>query len=336
MSKKFRDSLFIAFIVLFVFITFFVSLYAIGYSFTRRWPPRFDQVFQKTGMLILDSEPTGAVIYLNGDRKRRSVLLDLGRNDITTPVKIKNLIPGEYALRLEKEGYWPLEKKVYITSGQTTFAEDFILFKRSLPMNLALCTPQALSLSPDNKNLLLTGGLVINLKTEDSNQLATNTLTTGIQWSKDGSQVLLNGNLVSLSGGQIKYDLNTLGKEATNFYWDEANKKIYYQSGGNISCVSTDENTISTILSGGDYSAYVVYDNLIYTIEKQANKYYLRIYDADSNLLQSSTDLPAGDYRFQVDAHHINLFDRKQKALYLLSNYAQQPIIKQMRPVLAW
>jgi len=203
-------------------------------------------------------------------------------------------------------------------------------------MNLTLCAPQTLSLSPDNKNLLLTGGLVINLKTENSNQLATNTLTAGIQWSKDGSQVLLNGSLISLDGGQTKYNLNTLGKEATNFYWDETNKKIYYQSGGNISCIATDKNTISTILSGSDYSAYIVYDKLIYTIEKQANKYYLRVYDVDSNLLQSSTDLPVGDYRFQVDNYHLNLYDRKQQALYLLSNYAQQPIIKQMRPVLAW
>jgi len=178
--------------------------------------------------------------------------------------------------------------------------------------------------------------LVINLKTEASNQLATNTLTTGIQWSKDGSQVLLNGSLVSLNGGQIKYDLNTLGKEATDFYWDESNKRIYYQSGGNISCVSTDENTISTILSGSDYSTYIVYDNLIYTVEKQTNKYYLRIYDVDSNLLQSSTDLPAGDYHFKIDTYHLNLYDSKQQALYLLSDYAQQPIVKQMRPVLTW
>ena len=108
MSKKFRDFLFIAFIVLFVFITFFVSVYAVGYSLNISWPPRFDQVFQKTGMLILDSEPTGASIFLNGNKQRRSFLLDLGRNEITTPVKIKNLPPGEYTLRLEKEGYWPL------------------------------------------------------------------------------------------------------------------------------------------------------------------------------------------------------------------------------------
>ncbi|HPW34524.1 MAG TPA: hypothetical protein PK367_02050, partial [Candidatus Paceibacterota bacterium] len=103
MPKKIRDWLFILFIILFVIITFFVSVYAAGYSLNKRWPPRFDQIFQKTGMLIVDSEPSGASIFLNGERRRKSILLDIGRSDALTPQKIKNLPPGEYILMLEKD-----------------------------------------------------------------------------------------------------------------------------------------------------------------------------------------------------------------------------------------
>lgn len=337
MSKKFRDFLFIAFIALFVFITFFVSVYAVGYSLNISWPPRFNQIFQRTGMLILDSEPTGASIFLNDNKQRRSFFLDLGRDEITTPVKIKNLAPGEYTLRLEKEGYWPLEKKVSIYPGQSTFAEDFILFKRSLPLNLALCGPQEISVSPDSKNIFLANdGTIINLKTENSKQLVASGGAGNIQWSQDGSQILFNGGLLKLDGSTSSYDLSALGKDANDFYWDEKNKKIYYRSGSSIACVLTDKNTASTILKGGDYVAYAVRDRLIYTVEKQGEENYLKIYEADNALLRSSSALPSGDYSFYQDDYHLNLYDRKQQSLYLLSDYSAQSLSRQIRPVSSW
>ncbi len=337
MSKKFRDWLFIAFIALFIITTFFVSLYAAGYTLNRQWPPRFNQLFQKTGMLVLDSEPSGADIFINDIEQRRPVLLDLGRDNITTPTKIKNLPPGEYNLRLEKDGYWPLEKKIYINSGQSTFAEDFILFKKSLPLNLTICAPQAVSLSPDKKNLILPNdGLVINLKTEISSNLKKIASTTSVQWSKNSDQILWGNDLINLSGEKSGYNLKALGQEAQNFFWDENNKKIYYQSGGNISCVLTDKNTISTILSGSDYVAYTVRDDLIYTVEKQNHQNYLRVYDASSAILKSSSDLPNGEYQFHQDEYSLNLYDKKQHALYLINASSPQPIVRQVRPVVSW
>jgi len=337
MPKKILDWLFILFIILFVIITFFVSVYAAGYSLNKRWPPRFDQIFQKTGMLIVDSEPSGASIFLNGERRRKSILLDIGRSDALTPQKIKNLPPGEYILMLEKDGYWPLEKKINIYPGQTTFAEDLILFKRSLPLNLSLCAPQTLELSPDNRRLILPEeGTAINLKTETKSDLGLQLSQGDIQWSKDGARILFGGKILNLDNGQSNDTLAMIGQEANNFYWDENGKKIYYQADGHINCILTDNNTISTVLSGSDYVAYTVRGNLIYTIERQNEQMYLRLYRADNHLLQNSINLPAGDYIFKQDKYHLNLYDRKQKALYLLNDYAQQPINKQLRPVTAW
>jgi len=337
MPKKIRDYLFILFIILFIIITFFVSIYAMGYSFNLHWPLRFDQVFQKTGMLIIDSEPEGAVVYLNGERLRQSFLLDIGRSDTLTPNKIKNLAPGEYTLRLEKEDYWPLEKKIEIYPGQTTFAENFILFKRSLPLNLSLCSPQKVEISPDKKNIILpVEGTAINLKTEIKSNLGGQSSNGEIQWSKDGAQVLFAGQIFNLNGSPSNYKLSQLGKEASNFYWDESEKKIYYQADQRINCVLTENNTISTILSGSDYAAYMVGNGLIYTIEKQDNKMYLKVYDANTSILKNSLNMPTGEYRFFQDEYRISLYDYKQKSLYLLNNLAQQPINKQIRPVVSW
>jgi len=336
MSKKIRDFLFIAFVVLFVILTIFISLYAAGYKLNTNWPPRIGQLVQKTGMLILDSNPKGANIIINGEEQKQYWLIDIGRSNITTPTKIKNLLAGEYTIRLEKEGYWPLEKKIKIESGQSTFMEDAILFKRSLPLNLALCAPQNLSVSPDKKNIILSqDGQVINLKNASTSDIA-NSKNTNIQWSKNGSQVLLGGKLINLDNGSSSYDLSFIGQAATNFYWDEANKKIYYQANGEINCVITDKNSVSTILSGSNYAAYAIKGNLIYTIENVDGQNYLRIYGLDNNLLKSSTYLGNGDFHFRQDEDHLNLYDAKQQALYLLSNYTEQPIVNKIRPVINW
>lgn len=336
MSKKIRDFLFIAFIVLFIILTIFISLYAAGYKLNTSWPPKFRQLIQKTGMLILDSNPNNAKIIINGEEQRQSWLIDIGQSSITTPTKIKNLLAGEYTVRLEKDGYWPLEKKIKIEAGQSTFMEDSILFKRSLPLSLALCAPQNLSFSPDKKNIILgEDGTILNIKNASTSAII-GTNNNNIQWSKSGNQVLLDGKLINLDNNSSSYDLSVIGKTATNFYWDEANKKIYYQANGNINCILTDKNIISTILSGSNYTAYIVRNNLIYTIENTEGQNYLRIYGLDNNILKSSTYLGNGNFNFRQDEYHLNLYDSKQQTLYLLSDYTEQPIITKIRPVINW
>ncbi|PKM88610.1 hypothetical protein CVU83_01445 [Candidatus Falkowbacteria bacterium HGW-Falkowbacteria-2] len=337
MNKKIRDTLFIFFIIIFVITTVLVSLYAAGYSIRRNWPPRFGQLIERTGMLILDSEPDSANIFLNGEKQRRSWLLDIGRDEITTPTKIKNLVPGEYTLRLEKEGYWPLEKKIKIESGQATFAEDFILFRRTTPSNIAICAPQEISFGPEKRNFLVlpSDGLVINLKTETSSTL-TDKGAMPVQWSQNGTQILFSDKLINLNGGSTNFDLSPLGDSASNFFWDESSKKIYYQSGGAINCIVTDDKVASTVLSGGTYVAYTVRNGLLYTIETESDKSYLRVYDANTSLLRSSSDLPAGDYIFRQTETNLDLYDKRQQSLYALSDYAQQPIVKQIKPVSSW
>ncbi|MGE5425779.1 MAG: PEGA domain-containing protein [Bacillota bacterium] len=336
MNKKIRDLLFILFIVVFVVTTVLVSFHAAGYTLKKTWPPRFDRLIEKTGMLILDSEPQGAVIYLNGERQRRSWLIDIGRNDITTPTKIKNLEPGEYTLRLEKDGYWPLEKKVRIESGQASFAEDMILFKRSTPSSLALCAPQELSFPETKKNFLILpkDGTAINLKTETTSRLQGSADT--VQWSKSGSQAFFGGKLFSLNGGTPSFDLGTLGQGAVDFFWDESSNRVYYRSDNTIGCFLTDNNTASTVLSGGDYVSYAVNENSIYTVEQEEGKSFLRVYDTSTSLRQSSSEIPSGNYAFRRQEGRLDLYDRRQHSLYILADYPSQPIVRQIKPVVAW
>lgn len=339
MPKKLRDWLFIIFIILFCIITFFVALYAAGYSINRKWPPRFDNLFEKTGMLIIDSQPSGATIFLNGEKQKKFFLLDVGQSEITTPARIKNLPPGEYELRLEKEGYWPLEKKIIIKPGQSSFAEDFIIFKQSLPLNLALCKPQEMLLSPNQKSILLTqDALLIDLKTGSSSQLDINLTGSDVSWSENSNRLFINEQVLDLNNknNQLNIPDVELGKDAYNFHWDEDNKKLYYQLEHSINCLNLDNNTAINLLSKGQYLAYTIKDNLIYTAEKEEEKYYLRTYDLNTYILQSNTEISNGFYSFQADGNNLGLFNKNQKELYILNGLASRPIGRKINNIIEW
>ncbi|MDD3301287.1 MAG: PEGA domain-containing protein [Patescibacteria group bacterium] len=130
MNKTIRDLMFILFIVLFVVITFLLSLYATGYrlDFNRLLK---GHILQKTGTLILASTPKGADIYLDGKQTKSSG--SIFGDYATTPAKVKNLLPKEYLVEVKLDGYWPWEKKMTIYGGQSTYAENIVLFKRCVP-----------------------------------------------------------------------------------------------------------------------------------------------------------------------------------------------------------
>ena len=65
-----------------------------------------------TGMLVLNSTPAMAEIYIDGERKGE------------TPMRINKLNVGKHSLRLVKEGYKPLNKSFNIEDGKTLELEE--------------------------------------------------------------------------------------------------------------------------------------------------------------------------------------------------------------------
>src|SRR3990167_6090010 len=57
---------------------------------------------EKTGIIAISSLPTGAAIYLN------EKLVN------ATNTNLSDLVPGEYQVKVAKEGYLPWEKKVLV------------------------------------------------------------------------------------------------------------------------------------------------------------------------------------------------------------------------------
>lgn len=336
MSKKVRDRLFIIFIVLFIGLTVIFSLYASGYKFRLTWPLKFNKLLQKTGMLIVDSVPRGAAIYLDNEPLKDPSFKPWKKTYLKTAAKIRNLLPGEYLLRLERSGYWPFEKKIIINSGETTFVEDINLFLAAEPLLLTTAPAQEFSLSLSRRYLYLPATQEAwNLKSNSGKNLS----------GADQSQAWLNNEKL-LSGGIIfTLEKNTainyqkiIGAEASNWFYEETSGRLYYQNKNTLNRLEADGRTNTLILSGQNYLSYEPRGDHLYLVQETAGTINLQDYNLKTQKSEQDLGLPGiGHYQFIPDKRPtLVLYDDQNRTLYLLppSNLDKGALI--LKNIISW
>jgi len=114
MSRRQRFFLVISLVMFFILAVPLALLYAQGYAFD--WQKKKIVV---TGGLYFKSIPKKAIVYLNQKKKKK------------TPCFIKRLLPGEYQIRIEKEGYFPWFKKMTVHSYLVSEARNIFLVPKN-------------------------------------------------------------------------------------------------------------------------------------------------------------------------------------------------------------
>lgn len=118
MTLTIRRLIYLIFIISFLLIAPILIFYSAGYRYNLK-----KNKIEPTGILILDSKPSGASIYLN-----------LELQPVVTPTSIKQLRPGNYLVQIKKDNYHSWEKILNVKPNLTTFAQHIILFKKELPI----------------------------------------------------------------------------------------------------------------------------------------------------------------------------------------------------------
>lgn len=330
MSLTLRRILYITFIGAFLLITPLVILYANGYSLSLD-----KRILVKTGALIIDTVPRGAKIYLNNQPQEDLLNKYLSREKkyVATPAKIKNLLPGEYEVKIELDGYWPWRKKLTVSPGESTYAEDIILFKKNLPLPLVSGGIKKIALSPD-KNFLAGGGdkslFIVNLIGEETTSLPLNDggKEPTLAWAPSSKKILVNKTVFNLANTAEATDLNKLLKgEAVKLRWDNSSDdKIYYQSKNNLYRLTLSTKTNQPILSNQKESSgdYLVKNDNLFLIKSSNKLTSLNVFAIDSGKEIVAIDLPnSEDYLFVNPEHElINLYDNKHQILYLLDPFS--------------
>ena len=324
MGLKTRKLLFLFFVLAFLVITPLVSLYAAGYKISLS-----GKILQKTGMLIIDSNPDEATIlidnkvqqnFLNKIRSKFSASNE--KNIIKTPAKIKSLIPGEYTVKLVKDGYWSWEKKLQIYPGNSTFAEDIVMFRNNLPQPIISEEINNLKESPNKKTLAFIGSDKYYTYNTDNEEMLFYTKDKNtknkIKWLND-EMLLFDNLLFSLDSWNKPDDLSSILKNIKNpnIQLKDPNT-IYYQKNNHIIELNLKNKAIKTILQSPKILDYLIKDNLIYTIEKINNNIFLIVYN-NKNIIRKINLNYDDNYVFvNAKSKLINIYNKKYDTLYLV------------------
>jgi len=303
-------------------------LYAAGYRLDKN-----GYTVERTGMFIIDSKPQGAKILIDDQPQQTWVSAISNKNNfLATPAKIKNLLPGEYNLKIELDGYWSWQKKLTVYPGASTFAENIYLFKNGLPLQIMPTDTATTSLLENNSQAaIITADRLtfINLADETEKSIDQKGLSGKIfSWSTAQDKIVIDGYLYDLNNLSARIDLKKLTPNSFNYRW--SNNILYYRDKNSLYRYSSSGATAEKIMSGLTFGDYVVKDGYLYLISRTGQTASLKIYNETNGQTIKEINLPAtANYTFINSDHSLlNLYDSDHKILYLISPLAFQPLVE--------
>lgn len=281
-------------------------LFALGYRLN--W--NYGQI-QQSGAISITTDPRGAEVRLDN--------APLPKN---TPLRITNVLPGEYDITITKTGFFSYRQTVTVLSGQSTNIQNLVLF-HGQPSIQPIWSGQELlsSLSPDNgllsvidRNEDLCHLSVINL---NNSRRQTLNLPLGfsaesISWSNDNKNILLAGQmdesdhfyLYNLSDFSLT-DLATITPLPIEQAWLSAEQFdiIFAASPDRLFSIDLYRKQIDTIWIG-QVSDFLPIKTGGYFIGLLNSKARLMVYDPTIGPPEILMDLSGRSYRFWPGPDH--------------------------------
>jgi len=331
MTPKFRKFLYLFFILLFFIITPMAWSMAAGYRFN------FSKMsLQKTGMLIINSEPEDAVVYINNKKiqktfQKLSSKLNF-KNNIdnrgqTTPAKIKNLLPGEYNIKLEKNGYISWEKKLKIEPNKATFAEDIMLFRKDIPSIIQNGGFTTMSVSENKKYLIAINEekIVYSKKPFSVFETIDTKLNleknTEILWSKNQNSILIGLKVINLENSTVADLKKVLGQSSSKAIWNpENNNSLYILNSQGLSDYNLESKTTTNINQNKNCQDFIIRKDKVLTIKKENEDVVLEINKLNNGEIIKTITLPQSNgYSFSKNnSNKINIEDKQHEIIYII------------------
>ncbi len=325
--------------IAFIILSIFFILSAKGYVFV------YDDGIkvEKTGMIIVSTNPTGAQIYLDGKNQSKSTVPFLSTN-------LNNLKKGKYTLSLEKNGFYKWQKELSVYPEMVTWANYALLFSKNPKVEKTSFTGKLVGSmdSGDNKSSVL---LTQNADNEliylvnNSDDSKTDIFETAkmkpeerisgisiIAWSDDRRNLLVRG----MKGPDAQYYLiNTENKSAQNISGTFlANLDgVKFNPSNSDEAFALEGGILSKInFSSKSLQKFTEQNIIYYTLSQDGNIYYIQ---QDKNgtrsLWQAKTDftgkaiitdgIPLSDgYDMKISSQNQRVALRtKDNTLYLIT-----------------
>lgn len=137
-TRPWRLAMLTAFVATFFVTSPLLVLYTAGYRYDFK-----NGIIQEIGAISIDVLPKNANVFLN-DKKIQGKM----------PIRLKNVSPGKYKIKISADGFYDWEKEITVETKQTVYFKEIKLIKKSSPEKIGDGQIEKISLSSDSKYLI--------------------------------------------------------------------------------------------------------------------------------------------------------------------------------------
>ena len=320
MNAKTRHFMFVSAIILFVVLTTSLSIFASGYRFNPQAAGGWRNLLVKTGSILVESEPKGAIVSLEQIHGHYLPLEKKTADEKKTPFKLNNLRPGEYLITLNLKGYLPYQRKIKIEPAMTTVLSEVVLFKNCLPMLVLPTTNDDFNYHPNGRYLALSEEeIIFNLTTEKT--VAKINREAKVNWSND-NHATEGARVINLEKNVVTDYTTLLGKADSG---QLSGNILIYSQAGVLNSLETNTKRIKTLEVGGVALAYEISDNILVALVNQDEQSKLKFIDyKDNDLVKETNLLKADHWDLKKGNQYLILRDNDHKIIYLVDVRAQE------------
>ena len=267
-------------------------------------------------MMIISSVPKGADIYLN----------DILQKQKTTSItRLENLLPGDYDIKLSKEGYFNWEKRLPVYENATAFAEKVILWKKSSSTPIATTSLSQWLPTVDGQKIAFIDSTGIPTITNlDNEKIIIPALNQSrnfnlLGWSVDNKNLLLQSDdqFMIWDTSRDKNIFKTLpGKNYTLIKWDLTDENKLYGINASGLWQITLPNFDSKLISAEKITDSLIIDNDLYTINSEGKIFHSYL-NGDASIKEIN----------QIRCNDCKFINKKSARLILLGKDSQNIFI---------
>ena len=314
MTLIYRRLVYSTFIIIFLILAPLVVLYTEGYRYNFQ-----KGRVQKTGILMISSLPKKSDIYLNGKKVENK----------KTNTKIEHVLPGDYEIKLTKEGCHDWQKKLPIFENSTTFAEKIILWKDSQPQKIFdLSSTDWLQSPSGEKTAFLDNNFQLDIFEQNSEKVSTSTNLKALaplqitSWSPSEHSLLLTNTASANAVTYIIINLDTkniqkiVDKKYQKIKWSPGNDNILYaQNDSGLWQIDLNKKTSKILVSNFKADDFIIRNGQIYYFYNQT------IYNQKLDTLKTKTITE------KIQCPGCQIIDRVTSRLILLNKQNQNLVI---------
>lgn len=342
MTSRSRFAIKILFILIFIILAPLIIAYTMGY----RYNFQVGQI-QKTGVLILNTFPDDADVYLNG-----KIIND------KTPSVIKKILPNEYTVEVVKDDYHTWSKKLEVRSGETTFAESIVLFSDEVPRALFDREINQSIFSPNRSQLIYTiieaswiETWLFSLKNQEFTLIDRRDTAAvenmDFKWSSGSNRVYLKIESDE-SIERLIYDINKnkltnlnehFEESIDKFKWSRTSDDVFYVL-QNRKLISVNLLTNQKTFLLSDVGEFFIRGNNIYLIINDGGKSIISQFDIIEPLkeIEKLYELPFANYDFEDSSYPYLMLKKNDKEILLFDTSAPfaEPILQEDAVDISW